>query len=106
MFDVGFWELTLVGLISLLVLGPDRLPGAVRTTMLWMRKARSMVASVKSEIEQELALDEIKSSVYEQQSLKQLKELERELKQNLSNPQNAMEDEPSPADEKRTSTRT
>ncbi len=99
MFDVGFWELTVVGLISLLVLGPERLPGAVRTTMLWIRKARTMVATVKSEIEQELALDEIKSSAYQDPSLKQIKELEQELKQ-LNSPANALQETPKPVNER------
>ncbi|HHJ39359.1 MAG: hypothetical protein AXA67_05170 [Methylothermaceae bacteria B42] len=100
MFDIGFWELTLVGLISLLVLGPERLPGAVRSTMLWVRKARAMVATVKSEIEQELALDEIKSTAYEDTSLKQLKELEQELKQVIP-PANSLRETSKPVDERK-----
>ncbi|WP_022948104.1 Sec-independent protein translocase protein TatB [Methylohalobius crimeensis] len=80
MFDVGFWELTLIGLISLLVLGPQRLPGAVRTTALWLRRARQMAATVKAEIEHELALEDVKSSLERDQSFRQLKALERELR--------------------------
>lgn len=66
MFDIGFWELVLVGVVSLLVFGPERLPRVARETALWIRKARSMVASVKSEIDQELQLQELRQSLLEE----------------------------------------
>ncbi|MFN3919069.1 MAG: Sec-independent protein translocase protein TatB [Methylohalobius sp.] len=81
MFDVGFWELVLVGVVSLLVLGPERLPGAVRMTVRLLRRARSVVATAKAEIERELALDEIKASLEQGTSFKELKALEKELRQ-------------------------
>lgn len=66
MFDIGFWELVLVGVVALLVFGPERLPRVARETALWVRKARSMVASVKSEIDQELRLEELRQSLNEE----------------------------------------
>lgn len=75
MFDIGFWELVLVGLVSLLVFGPERLPRVARETALWVRKARSMVASVKTEIDQELQLQELKQSL-----LTERKKLQEEAK--------------------------
>ena len=54
MFDVGFWELCLVGLIGLLVIGPERLPKVARVAGYWLGKTRSLVASVKQEIREEL----------------------------------------------------
>jgi sec-independent protein translocase protein TatB len=80
-FDVGFWELVVVGIVSLLVLGPEQLPGAVRMTVRLLRRARSVVATAKAEIERELALDEIKASLEQGTSLKELKALEKELRQ-------------------------
>jgi sec-independent protein translocase protein TatB len=62
MFDVGFWEMMLIGLVALLVFGPDKLPRVVREVTLWLRKARSVVASAKSEIDQELNLYEMRQS--------------------------------------------
>ena len=47
MFDVGFWEVTLIALISLLVVGPERLPKLARTLGAYVGKARRMVADVK-----------------------------------------------------------
>ncbi len=62
MFDVGFWELALIGVIALVVVGPERLPALARTAGLWIGKARSMVADVKQDIQQEMErqdLDEV-----------------------------------------------
>lgn len=66
MFDVGFWEMVLVGVVALLVFGPERLPRVARETALWLRKARSMVASVKHDIDQELQLYELQESMKKQ----------------------------------------
>ncbi len=81
MFDIGFWELVVVGIVSLLVLGPERLPGAVRTTVFLVRRARSVVAQVKAEIERELALEEVKASLERGEVFKEIKTLEQELHQ-------------------------
>ncbi len=59
MFDIGFWELVLIGIIALLVLGPERLPRAARTAGLWLGKARRMIIEMRAEIEHELDMDEL-----------------------------------------------
>jgi sec-independent protein translocase protein TatB len=66
MFDIGFWELVLVGTVALLVFGPERLPRVAREAALWIRKGRSMVASVKSEIDQELQLQELRETLQDE----------------------------------------
>lgn len=65
MFDIGFWELMLIALVALLVFGPERLPRMVRETSLWIRRARMMVASAKTEIDRELQLYELRQSLEE-----------------------------------------
>lgn len=65
MFDVGFWELVLVGLVALLVFGPERLPRVAREAALWVKKARAVVSSVKEEIHHELELQDLKQSMIE-----------------------------------------
>ena len=55
MFDLGMWELMLVGLVALLVLGPEKLPKAARMAGYWVRRARQSWYAVRSEIERELA---------------------------------------------------
>ena len=54
MFDVGFWELAIIAVIALLVIGPERLPKAARTAGLWVGKARRMVTDVKADIDREI----------------------------------------------------
>lgn len=66
MFDVGFSEMLLVGLIALLVFGPERLPKVARQLGLWVKKARAMASSVKQEIDHELQLQELKETLDKQ----------------------------------------
>jgi sec-independent protein translocase protein TatB len=73
MFDIGFWELALVGLISLLVFGPERLPRVAREAALWLKKARRAVATVKDEINHELELQDLKQVLAEQKKLTDFK---------------------------------
>ncbi|MDA7747369.1 Sec-independent protein translocase protein TatB, partial [Psychromonas sp.] len=48
MFDIGFWEIILISIIGLVVLGPQRLPIAIRSVMKWVNAAKSMANSVKA----------------------------------------------------------
>lgn len=54
MFDVGFWELALIGVVALVIIGPERLPGAAHTAGLWVEKGRRMLRDAKSDIDREL----------------------------------------------------
>jgi len=75
MFDVGFWELCLVGLVSLLVIGPEKLPKAARVAGFWVGKTRNIVASVKAEIKQELQAEEMRQILKEQSGLEEINTL-------------------------------
>ena len=57
MFDIGFWELVVIAVVALLVVGPERLPQLVRDAGRWVRTARRLVADTRSQIERELDLD-------------------------------------------------
>lgn len=65
MFDVGMGEVGLIAVVALLVLGPERLPGAARTAGALLRKARQGWQNVRSEIERELAAEELKRNLKE-----------------------------------------
>jgi sec-independent protein translocase protein TatB len=71
MFDIGFSELLMVGLVSLLVIGPERLPKVARLAGFWIGKTRAMVASVKAEIKYELHAEELRQIVKEQADLQE-----------------------------------
>ena len=60
MFDIGFWELCLIGVVALVVLGPEKLPRAARTAGLWMGKARRAIADVQAEVQRELDLEDLR----------------------------------------------
>lgn len=63
MFDIGFSELLLIAVVALVVLGPERLPKAARFAGLWVRRARAQWNSVKSELERELAAEDLKRGI-------------------------------------------
>lgn len=66
MFDVGFSELLMVGLVALLVIGPEKLPKAARIAGFWLGKTRSTIASVKAEIKQEFHAEEMRQLAQQQ----------------------------------------
>ena len=82
MFDIGFTELLLVGLVALVVLGPERLPGAVRTTGLWVGRLKRSFSNIKAEVEREIGADEIRRQLHNERIL----DLEREMKQSIMPP--------------------
>ena len=65
MFDIGMGEVGLIAVVALLVLGPERLPGAARTAGALLRRARQSWQNVQQEIERELAAEEIKRNLRE-----------------------------------------
>lgn len=60
MFDFSFTEMLLVGGVALIVLGPERLPIVAKTAGSWIGKAQRFVAQVKSDIDRETELSELK----------------------------------------------
>ncbi len=82
MFDVGFWELVLIAVVALVVIGPERLPKVARIAGLWVGRARRTLASVKDEIDRELKAQELKEILE---------------KQARSNPLESILEEPTPA---------
>jgi sec-independent protein translocase protein TatB len=65
MFGIDGWELLIIGVIAVIVLGPERLPKAARFAGLWVRRARAQWYSVKSELERELATEELQRTLRE-----------------------------------------
>ena len=63
MLDVGFFELLLIAMIALLVIGPKRLPKVARTAGAYLGKAQRLFATVKSQVDQELAVSELKETL-------------------------------------------
>jgi sec-independent protein translocase protein TatB len=74
MFDIGFAELLVIGVLSLLVIGPERLPSTVRTVALWIGRLRRSFSDIRSEIEREVGADEIRRQLHNESILASLKE--------------------------------
>lgn len=93
MFGISFSELLLVGLVALVVLGPERLPGAARTAGLWIGRLKRSFNAIKNEVEREIGADEIRRQLHNEHILS----LEQEARKIL-NPQ-ASQPAPAPATE-------
>jgi len=79
MFDVHFAEFFLAAVVALLVLGPQRLPVALRTLGLWIGRLRRSYYSVKTEIEREIGMDEVRRQLHNEQVMADVKRVEREV---------------------------
>lgn len=78
MFDVGFWEISLILVLALVIIGPERLPGAARKAGYFFGKARRYIEGVRSEVESELDINEFKRMLHNQEV--QINELQQQLK--------------------------
>lgn len=64
MFDIGFLEMVIVAIVALLVLGPDKLPGAVRMAGLYIGRIKRSLADVRSQVEREIGADELRQTLH------------------------------------------
>lgn len=67
MFDIGFLELLLIGVVGLLVLGPERLPRAARTAGMWIGRLKRSVSGIQREINEQLKTEELRQTLNDQQ---------------------------------------
>ncbi len=79
MFDIGFPEFFIAALVALLVLGPERLPGALRTLGLWIGRLRRSYYNVKTEVEREIGMDEVRRQLHNEQVMEDIRRVEREV---------------------------
>ena len=87
MFDFSFGEMLIVALVALVVLGPERLPKAARFAGLWVRKARAQWHAVKTELESELASEELKRSLHDgKQAMQETEAQLRDLAADVERP--------------------
>jgi sec-independent protein translocase protein TatB len=75
MFDIGFFEIVFIFIVTLLVVGPEKLPRVARTAGLWLGKLRGFVSSVKADIDREIATDELRKTLQRQAEIPELEEL-------------------------------
>ena len=80
MFDVGFFELMLIAVVALLVVGPERLPKLARTAGMWLGRGRRFINSVKDDIDREMKADELRQILDKQKQSNPLHEIVEDTK--------------------------
>ncbi len=75
MFDIGVWELGIIMIVALVVIGPDKLPGIARSAGKWVGKARYFIANVKQDVQKEMRAEEIKQAIERDAGLDELKQI-------------------------------
>ena len=84
MFDVGFFELLLIGMVALLVVGPERLPKLARTVGMWLGRGRRFISSVKEDIDREIKADELREILEKQKLDNPLHEIVEDTKKDFA----------------------
>lgn len=81
MFEIGFWELALIMIMALIVIGPEKLPEVARTVGRWVGRARKYIEGVKNEVEKEFDTTELKRMLHNQEV--QIRELQGKINRPL-----------------------
>ena len=99
MFDIGFSELLLIALVTLLVMGPERLPQAVRSISLRLGRLKQMLASARRDLEQEVGMDDIRQQLHNEQVMRELNESRDHLEESYNRAANCSESQGFPEKE-------
>ncbi|WP_162045296.1 Sec-independent protein translocase protein TatB [Vibrio taketomensis] len=103
MFDIGFWELVLISVVALVVLGPERLPHAIRSVSRFVSAAKSMANNVKDEINHELKIQELQENLRKAEKMG-MEDLSPELKSSVEELKKAAQEVQRPYAQKATET--
>jgi|TARA_B110000444_G_scaffold91386_1_gene86322 sec-independent protein translocase protein TatB len=79
MFDIGFSELLIIAVLTLIVMGPERLPETVRAITLWFGRLRQFLSAARTEIEDEVGVDEIRRQLHNEQLMRDLDKARQEV---------------------------
>lgn len=104
MFDIGFGELVVIAVLGLLILGPERLPVAIRTISLWIGRFKRSYRQIRTEIEKEVGADDIRRQLHNEEIMQSLQNTRHQLKgavsdtkEELQSLQASVEDQPKKA---------
>jgi len=79
MFDIGFSELLIIAVLTLIVMGPERLPETVRTITLWFGRLRQFLSAARTEIEDEVGVDEIRRQLHNEKLMRDLEKARQDI---------------------------
>lgn len=83
MFDMGFLELMMIAIVSLIVMGPEKLPGAIRTVMALIHKIRSTAEGLRYELEREIGAEELRQELKNNDIAKSIDEARSAIEDDL-----------------------
>lgn len=83
MFDIGFFELLVIGIVSLIVIGPERLPETIRTVSLWIGRLKRSLRETRSEIEKQIGADDIRRQLHNEDIMRSLEEAKQDVQDSL-----------------------
>ena len=84
MFDIGFWEFALIGVITLIVVGPERMPAIARKAGQYVGKVKKFIAKVQEDIGDEIEADKLKEHLSLEDKDSSVIEILKETKEELS----------------------
>lgn len=99
MFDISFGELLICAIVALLVLGPERLPGAARTVGRWVGRARHTVNHFTDQIDREIRAEQLKRRIEEEIRQTGAHDIAREVNDALRSPLALPPEKPAPVPE-------
>ena len=79
MFDIGFPELLMISVVTLLVIGPEKLPETIRTVSLWIGRIQRSFSNLRREIENEIGADEIRTQLHNESIMQDLEDTKNTL---------------------------
>jgi len=92
MFDIGFFELIIIGILALLVLGPERLPTAARTAGVWIGRIKQSFGAIQQEVNQQLHMEDMQRQLEENR--RKLEDTLRQQEQSIMDTKPAAESTP------------
>ena len=91
MFDIGFSELIVCAIVALIVIGPERMPEAVRTVGLWIGRFKRSLRETRSEIERQMGMDDIRRQLHNEEIMRDLEQARLDMDKALSETQHAIQ---------------
>lgn len=83
MFDIGFFELLIIAIVGLVVIGPERLPETVRSISLWIGRLKRSLRETRSELEKQLGADDIRRQLHNEEVMQSLERTRREVEASM-----------------------
>ncbi len=101
MFDIGFTELLLCLVVALVVIGPEQLPGTVRTVALWIGRLKRSLAETRTEIERQIGADDIRRQLHNEEILRNIEETRLQIEASIREHTERAEQESAAAEQAR-----